>query len=246
MSERQCRRFPHPAIIYLIMLVLVIMISWIGSILEIRSMERNSDIILQSVLSEQGIRWFIRNAAACFSTAPAGEALMILMAMGIGQGSGYFRALRRMRLLSPKERVSLIISMVVLLLYILFIVMDFLFGSYSLLGVSGTLKGSPMAEGAVFLCMLAIALPATVYGISVGSIRSADDCVAAFSVMIGPAASFLITMLVASQLIQVILYTNFDVMLGIGPRLMRLISFLLYWTPLPLIICSNQKRDKEV
>jgi p-aminobenzoyl-glutamate transporter AbgT len=153
------------------MLVLVIMISWIGSILEIRSMERNSDIILQSVLSEQGIRWFIRNAAACFSTAPAGEALMILMAMGIGQGSGYFRALRRMRLLSPKERVSLIISMVVLLLYILFIVMDFLFGSYSLLGVSGTLKGSPMAEGAVFLCMLAIALPATVYGISVGSIR---------------------------------------------------------------------------
>lgn len=236
----------HPAVIYLILLILVIIVSWIGSIMEISRASGNGELGLRSVLGVSGLRWAVRSAATCLGNAPVGNALMLFIAVGTGRGSGMFRALSRLRNLSPKEMTAFYISLVVLALYILLIVLGVFAGSHLLLGITGTLKGSPLYDGLMFLLMLAVCLPSLVYGLSTETFRTVSDCVNAFCTILTPFAHFLVTMLVAAQLIQTIGYTRIDALLGLSDNSMQVISFLLYWLPLPIILLRNQKSRKGV
>ena len=231
----------HPAVIYLILLILVIIVSWIGSIMEISRVGGNGDLALRSVLGVPGLRWAVRTAASCLGNAPVGNALMLFIAVGAGRGSGLFRALSRLRSLSPKESTAFYISLVVLAIYILLIILGVYAGSHLLLGITGSLKGSPLYDGFMFLVMLAVCLPSLVYGLSTETFRTAKDCVDAFCTILPPFAHFLVTMLVAAQLLQTLEYTNIDALLGITPNAMRIISFLIYWLPLPVILLRNKK-----
>ena len=236
----------HPAVIYLILLILVIVVSWIGSIMEIGRGAGNEELALRSVLGVPGLRWAVRTAASCLGNAPVGNALMLFMAIGAGRGSGLFRALSRLRSLSPKESMAFYISMVVLAIYIFLIVLGVYAGSHLLLGITGSLKGSPLYDGFMFLIMLGICIPSLVYGLSTETFRTAGDCVDAFCTILTPFAHFLVTMLVAAQLLQTLEYTNIDLLLGISDNAMRIISFLVYWLPLPIILVWCQKSVKEV
>lgn len=236
----------HPAVIYLVLLILAIIVSWIGSIMEISRVGSNGDMALRSVLGVPGLRWAIRTAATCLGGAPVGNALMLFIAIGAGKGSGLFRALSRLRSLSPKESTAFYISVVVLAIYLLLIVLGVYAGSHLLLGITGTLKGSPLYDGLMFLVMLAVCLPSLVYGLSTETFRTVSDCVDAFCTILPPFAHFLVTMLVAAQLLQTLEYTNIDLLLGITDNAMRIISFLLYWLPLPIILLWWQKSGKEV
>ena len=236
----------HPAVIYLILLILVIVVSWIGSIMEIGRGGGNEELALRSVLGVPGLRWAVRTAASCLGNAPVGNALMLFMAIGAGRGSGLFRALSRLRSLSPKESMAFYISMVVLAIYIFLIVLGVYAGSHLLLGITGSLKGSPLYDGFMFLIMLGICIPSLVYGLSTETFRTAGDCVDAFCTILTPFAHFLVTMLVAAQLLQTLEYTNIDLLLGISDNAMRIISFLVYWLPLPIILVWCQKSVKEV
>ena len=236
----------HPAIVYLLLLFIVILASWIGSIMEISRVSGNSDLALRSVLGVPGIRWAVRTAASCLGNAPVGNALMLFIAIGAGRGSGLFRALTHLRNLSPKESTAFYISLVVLALYILLIVLGVFAGSHLLLGITGTLKGSPLYDGFMFLLMLAVCLPALVYGLSTETFRNAADCADAFCTILPPFAHFLVTVLVAAQLLQTLEYTHFDALLGLTLDGMRIMSFLVYWLPLPIILVWCQKSGKEV
>lgn len=236
----------HPAIVYLLLLVVVILASWIGSIMEISRVGGNGELALRSVLGVPGIRWAVRTAASCLGNAPAGNALMLFMAIGAGRGSGLFRALSRLRNLSPKEATALYISIVVLSVYILLIVLGVFAGSHLLLGITGTLKGSPLYDGFMFLLMLAVCLPSLVYGLSTETFRTAADCADAFCTILPQFAHFLVTMLVAAQLLETLRYTHIDAFLGITGNAMRVVSFLVYWIPLPIILMWSQKTGKEV
>ena len=231
----------HPAVIYLILLILVIIVSWIGSIMEISRVGGNGDLALRSVLGVPGLRWAVRTAASCLGNASVGNALMLFIAVGAGRGSGLFRALSRLRSLSPKESTAFYISLVVLAIYILLIILGVYAGSHLLLGITGSLKGSPLYDGFMFLVMLAVCLPSLVYGLSTETFRTAKDCVDAFCTILPPFAHFLVTMLVAAQLLQTLEYTNIEALLGITPNAMRIISFLIYWLPLPVILLRNKK-----
>ncbi len=234
------RRF-HPALLYLALLLLVMLVSWIGSIVELR----HAQMTLNSVICAQGIRWMVRNAAGLAGVAPMGNAVMIMLAVGIGKGSGFFRALATSKDLSPKEHNALIVSLAVMAL----ILSVFLFGifgpSHLLLGVTGTLTGSPLAEGAVFLLTILSVIPAVVYGFSADTFRCAADCIRAFQTMAVPAAGLLLTMLVAAQLLETFKYTNLDVLLGLSDDSMRAVGFVIYWLPLPFFFI-NQKSGRHI
>ena len=236
----------HPALIYLILLILVIIVSWIGSIMEIGRASGNGDLALRSVLGVSGLRWAVRTAATCLGDAPVGNALMLFMAIGAGRGSGLFRALSRLRSLSPKEATAFYISVVVLGLFVCLIVLGVYAGSHLLLGITGLLKSSPLYDGFMFLVMLAVCIPSLVYGLSTETFRTAADCVDAFCTILPPFAHFLVTMLVAAQLLQTLEYTNIDLLLGLSDNGMRILSFLVYWLPLPIILLWCQKSRKEV
>lgn len=236
----------HPAIVYLLLLAVIILASWIGSIMEISRVDSNGELALRSVLGVSGIRWVVRTAASCLGNAPVGNALMLFIAVGAGRGSGLFRAVSRLRNLSPKETTAIFISLVALAIYIFLIVLGIFAGSHLLLGVTGSLKGSPLYDGFMFLLMLAVCLPSLVYGLSTQTFRTAGDCADAFCTILPPFAHFLVTMLVASQLLQTIEYTHIDALLGMTPNAMRIVSFLVYWLPLPIILLRSQKSWKEV
>jgi p-aminobenzoyl-glutamate transporter AbgT len=236
----------HPAVIYLILLILVIVVSWIGSIMEIGRAGGNDELALRSVLGVPGLRWAVRTAASCLGNAPVGNALMLFMAIGAGRGSGLFRALSRLRNLSPKESTAFYISLVVLAIFIFLIILGVYAGSHLLLGITGTLKGSPLYDGFMFLVMLGIGLPSLVYGLSTETFRTAGDCINAFCTILPPFAHFLVTMLVGAQLLQTLEYTNIDLLLRLSDNGMRIVSLLVYWLPLPIILLWCQKTKKEV
>lgn len=235
----------HPAIIYIIILLLTILVSWIGSILEIGSMSGNSELAIHSVLGVSGIRWAVRSAASSMSEAPIGQALMIFVAIGAGRGSGLFRAVSNLTGLSPKERLAFIISMSVLTVYTLLIVMGIFSGSHLLLGITGTLAGSPLVDGFVFLAMLGVCLPALVYGLSTDTFNTSMDCVESFCRIMPAAAQFLVTMLIASQLIATLQYTGLAGVIGLDYSGMKVLTFVLYWMPLPIIVLLEQKSGQE-
>ena len=244
--NRRTTGWLHPAVIYLILLLVVIIVSWIGSIMEISRVGGNGELALRSVLGVPGLRWAVRTAASCLGNAPVGNALMLFIAVGAGKGSGLFRALTRIRSLSPKESTAFYISVVVLAIFICLMVLGVYAGSHLLLGITGGLKGSPLYDGFMFLVMLAVCLPSLVYGLSTETFRTAQDCVDAFCTILPPLAHFIVTMLIAAQLIQTLEYTNIDALLGITDSSMRVISFLIYWLPLPIILLRNQKSGKGV
>lgn len=236
----------HPAIVYLLLIFVVILVSWIGSIMEISRGSGNDELALRSVLGVSGIRWAVRTAASCIGKAPVGNALMLFMAIGAGRGSGLFRALSCLRNLSPKETTAFYISLLVLAVYVCLIILGVFAGSHLLLGITGMLKGSPLYDGFMFLMMLAVCLPSLVYGFSAETFRTAFDCADSFCTILPPFAHFLFTMLVAAQLIQTLEYTHIDALLGITSDAMRIISFIVYWCPLPIILLWNQKSRKEI
>jgi len=235
----------HPAIVYLLLLLAVILISWIGSIMEVSQASGNGELTLRSVLGVSGIRWAIRSASSCLGDAPVGNALMLFMAIGAGRGSGLFRALSRIRNLSPKETTAFYISAVVLLVYLSLIVLGVNAGSHLLLGITGTLKGSPLYDGFMFLAMLAVCLPSLVYGLSTGTFRTAYDCADAFCTILPQFAHFLVTMLVAAQLIQTLEYTNIGHMLGLTQESMKYVEFVIYWLPLPVLLLTERVTSQK-
>lgn len=214
--------------------------------MEIRSLGGHEGPILQSLLSQQGIRWFVRNAANCMDNAPVGNAVMLMIALGAGQESGLFRAVTHYMTLSPKERTSLIISSITFLIIAMMIVLGLFMGGNLLLGVSGSVKGGPLVSGLFFILMIVVLLPSLIYGISTDTFHNADECIGALSSFIKKTASFFLTLLVASQLIETTKFTHVDVLLGIKPGLMSVLELLLYWVPLPLIFIFEQKRRKEI
>lgn len=235
----------HPAIVYLLLLLAVILISWIGSIMEVNSARGNGELTLRSVLGVSGIRWAVRSASSCLDEAPVGNALMLFMALGAGRRSGLFRAITRIRNLSPKETTAFYISAVVLLIYLSLIVLGVYAGSHLLLGITGTLKGSPLYDGFMFLFMLAVCLPSLVYGLSTETFRTAYDCADAFCTILPQFAHFLVTMLVAAQLIRTLEYTNIHHLLGLTQQSMQYVAFVLYWLPLPVLLITERVTSQK-
>ncbi|HZK03107.1 MAG TPA: AbgT family transporter, partial [Bacteroidaceae bacterium] len=88
------RPYPHLAVIYLSLLIMVVLVSWIGSVYESRNANLGGETILCSLLNAQGLRWLIKTPATALTYAPIGNALLILAGTGIGARSGWFRAWR--------------------------------------------------------------------------------------------------------------------------------------------------------
>lgn len=240
------RQFPHPAAIYLLLLLLVVIASWIGSVLEMRGQTSYSLLTIRSVFSESGLRWMVLNASVTLSHAPIGNAIMLLMTVGVLKSSGLWGAFHRLGHLSPRERTSLVVAAVSLMLLVLLFVFGAVSGSRLTTGVASGIAGSPVGRGLVFLVMITAAVPSVAYGLAGGVFQTTHDCVEAFACMIRPMAHLFICMLVASQLLETLSFTRLDQVLGLGPSLMRVLAFVLYWLPLPIIMRRNQKTQPNI
>lgn len=239
------RHIPHPAAVYLLLLLTVMMVSWIGSVYAMRGIERNSDIVLRSLLDAQGIRWLLGNSVAAMSAAPAGNAILLLSAIGLVCKSGLWRALCRLSgkdALSYKERVGLVMALLVVLVFAALVIVGLFFGDRVLLGLTGSVMPSPLADGIMLMLFLLVFLPSLVYGFATGIFRNTDSVLDGMMWLASYLTSFLITMLVGSQLLAAFDYSGLDTIMRIGTKGWRILEFIVWWLPLPWIFLRNSGR----
>lgn len=230
----------HPAVIYMFMLVAVVLVSWIGSCYEIRSATGNTDQLVRSVLTPPGLRWMGRTAAGALVAAPFGQAVMLLLSVGVIKRSGLLKAISKPE--SARQRVSLILAAVIFVVVLLLILSGLLLGQRPFLSLTGTIAGSPIAENPLSFILLLVLTPSLAFGFSAGKLKTLSDCVDIMTHSIKDGAAFLLTMMVAAQLIQVLDYTRLLSGFGMTEQIFSILSFLIYWIPFPVLLrreCSR-------
>jgi hypothetical protein len=60
----------HPAMLYLFLSIAVILIAWVGSFWELRNINVNSELILRSLLTIDGVRYLLHNSVSLLDDAP--------------------------------------------------------------------------------------------------------------------------------------------------------------------------------
>ena len=80
--------FPHVATFFFLLTVIVALVSWIGSIYGLGT--------VQSLLSPEGIRWELRHITSNYVKTPAlGIIMILLFGLGIASYSGMVNAIGR-------------------------------------------------------------------------------------------------------------------------------------------------------
>lgn len=86
---------PHPATMFFLLTLAVILFSWIFDIygLSVLQPQSGTEIRVQSLLSPEGIRWMLRNAVSNFTGfAPLGMVIVAMFGIGVAQHSGFINA----------------------------------------------------------------------------------------------------------------------------------------------------------
>ena len=108
---------PHPATMFLLLTMAVVFLSWICDIygLKVTLPQTGEDIRVQSLLSPEGIRWWLRNAIKNFTGfAPLGMVIIAMFGLGVAQHSGFIDACIRMGVGNRQEKRKIILWVIVL------------------------------------------------------------------------------------------------------------------------------------
>jgi aminobenzoyl-glutamate transport protein len=100
-------KLPHPATLFALLALLVIIISWICNLLSVQAIHPGDKtvITINSLLSSDGIRWMYKNTVTNFiSFPPFGYALVVMIGIGVAEGSGLFSAVIRSLLLNTPRK----------------------------------------------------------------------------------------------------------------------------------------------
>lgn len=92
-------RMPHPATMFLILTMAVVFLSWIFNVYDLSVIhpETGKEIYVQSLLSPEGIRWWLRHVVTNFTGfAPLGMVMIAMFGIGVAQHSGFIDACIRL------------------------------------------------------------------------------------------------------------------------------------------------------
>jgi p-aminobenzoyl-glutamate transporter AbgT len=236
----------HPAMLYLFLSIAVILIAWVGSFWELRNINVNSELILRSLLTIDGVRYLLHNSVSLLDDAPIANILMLLFTIGVANRSLLFKTLSLFlhhKSLSYKQYASLLLSFIVFVLMFLLLIYGVFGPEHLLLSISGTLKNSPLIDGFFAILMILVLLPCLIYGMATDSFNVVDDGIEALVSVIRLVPSYLFTLFMASFLMSVITYSRIDVLIGAGTTAIQLFSQILYWLPLPILLFFEQKSE---
>lgn len=236
----------HPAMLYLFLSIAVILIAWVGSFWELRNINVNSELILRSLLTIDGVRYLLHNSVSMLDDAPIANILMLLFTIGVANRSLLFKTLSLFlhhKSLSYKQYASLLLSFIVFVLMFILLIYGVFGPEHLLLSISGTLKNSPLIDGFFAILMILVLLPCLIYGMATDSFNVVDDGIEALVSVIRLVPSYLLTLFMASFLMSVITYSRIDILLGVGTVGITLFSQILYWLPLPILLFFEQKSE---
>lgn len=103
-------KLPHPATLFGLLALIVVIISWIGDIFSLQAVHPadQSLITVKSLLSGDGIRWMYTNITFNFvNFPPLGYVLAVMIGIGVAEGSGLFTIMIRSLVLNaPKKLIT--------------------------------------------------------------------------------------------------------------------------------------------
>lgn len=100
-------KLPHPATLFLILAVIVMLASWLASLFDYTAIHpiNQSVIRANSLLSADGFRWVFTNIEKNFiEFPPLGLVLVVMIGIGVAEGSGLFAVLVRQLVLGAPKR----------------------------------------------------------------------------------------------------------------------------------------------
>ncbi len=111
--EKAGNKLPHPATLFMIMALLVVLLSWLGSALDFSAIHpaTGEAIKVRSLLDGDGFRWLYTNIEHNFvKFPPLGLVLVIMVGIGVAEGSGLFTVMVRQLVLgAPKKLITIAI-----------------------------------------------------------------------------------------------------------------------------------------
>ena len=157
------RYLPHIAFLLFAVQLLLMLVSWLLSAAIPTSGVR-------SLLSSEGLRWFLGHFSDVLGTPVLLCLLLLLMAYGSLNGCGilHFRS-------SYRQRRALFITLLLLLVYAGVVVLLVMMPHAVLLSATGLLWPSPFSAAVVPLIAFGITLLSAVYGYVAGSYREMSD-----------------------------------------------------------------------
>lgn len=108
---------PHPATMFMLLTMAVVFLSWIFDIygLKVTLPQTGEDIRVQSLLSPEGIRWWLRNAIKNFTGfAPLGMVIVAMFGLGVAQHSGFIDVCIRIGVGNRQEKKKIILLVITL------------------------------------------------------------------------------------------------------------------------------------
>ena len=105
--EKVGNKLPHPATLFFLMALLVALISAIGAALDLSALHpaTGETIEARSLLSADGFRWIFTNVEHNFvKFPPLGLVLVIMIGIGVAEGSGLFTVLVKQLVLGAPKR----------------------------------------------------------------------------------------------------------------------------------------------
>jgi aminobenzoyl-glutamate transport protein len=100
-------RLPHPATLFALLTALVVILSWLASRFSLTAVHpvTQAEILVNNLLSGDGIRWMFQNITPNFvEFPPLGLVLAVMIGLGVAEGSGLFTVMIRALVLSAPRR----------------------------------------------------------------------------------------------------------------------------------------------
>ncbi len=100
-------KLPHPAILFLILAILVVILSYLAYYFDFTEVHPVSDEVIhpKNLLSGDGIRWIYTNIVKNFvNFPPLGLVLAVMIGLGVAEGSGLFNVMIRALVLGAPKR----------------------------------------------------------------------------------------------------------------------------------------------
>jgi aminobenzoyl-glutamate transport protein len=190
-------------LILLITEVALILLSWILSAAGVEG--------VRSLLSGEGVRWFVGDFASMVASPLLAWLLLLMIAFGALLRSGLISLWQdgRSRMMSYRDRTAFRVSLVLLVAYIVAILLLTVVPHAVLLSVSGTLFPSPFSRSIVPIVAFGISLVSISFGMISGRMQSLSDVLEALSYGIQKYAPLLVLYIFCMQLYQSLLFVFF-------------------------------------
>lgn len=106
-------KLPHPATLFLVLAIVVMIASWLATVLDYSAIHPVNESIIKAnnLLSADGIRWIFKNIEKNFvEFPPLGLVLVVMIGIGVAEGSGLFTVLVRQLVLgAPRKLITMAI-----------------------------------------------------------------------------------------------------------------------------------------